>query len=294
MMPAVSVILPTCDRPDLWPRALASVLRQSWADLEVVLIDSNRRTPPISSKPEWAGLLADPRVVLVARPHAPCAAAARNLGLTVARGEWVTYLDDDDEYHPDKVAAQLALARETGASLVVCGYTVVLPRRRRSRQISQAEFRGDALLTAANWGTPMLFHRRDPRVCFDEVLPAGEDEAFAHTFMERNDVKFVPNCACSLVEVHPQIEAARVHRGEAVWRAYRATWCIVHRRYSREARRAYLAMGCIVRAQNGHGSFVHFARCAITVLRTRGLGAWRLVANATAHRFGVLSKWAVS
>ena len=104
MMPAVSVILPTCDRPDLWPRALASVLRQSWADLEVVLIDSNRRTPPISSKPEWAGLLADPRVVLVARPHAPCAAAARNLGLTVARGEWVTYLDDDDEYHPDKVA----------------------------------------------------------------------------------------------------------------------------------------------------------------------------------------------
>ena len=293
-MLAVSVILPTCDRPDLWPRALASVLRQSWTDLEVVLVDSNRRTPPITAKPEWAALLSDPRVVLVARPHAPCAAAARNLGLAVARGEWVTYLDDDDEYLPDKVATQLALARETAAPLVLCGYTVVLPRRRRSRQISQTEFRGDALLTGANWGTPMLFHRRDPRVWFDETLRAGEDEVFAHGFIEKNDVRFVPNCACSLVEVHPQIEAARVHRSDVVWQAYRATWRIVHKRYSRRARRAYLAMGCIVRAQGGHGGLAHFVRCAIAVLRTRGLSAWRLVANATVHRFGLLRKWAVS
>jgi len=293
-MPAVSVILPTCDRSDLWPRALKSVLQQSWRDLEVIVVDSNRMTPPIASSQEWAGFLADPRVVVVARPHRPCAAAARNLGLAVAQGEWVTYLDDDDEYEVDKVAAQLALARETGAPLVLCGYTVVLPNRRRTRQVSQLEFRGDALLTSANWGTPMLFHRRQPEIGFDETLPAGEDEAFAHDFIERNDVKAVPNCVRSLVVVHPQIEAARVHRGEAVWKAYRATWRIVHRRYSRQARRAYLAMGCIVRAQNGYGNFRHFARCAITVLRTRGRGSWRLVANATAHRFGVLSKWAVS
>jgi len=293
-MPAVSVILPTCDRAELWPRALASVLRQSWTDLEVILVDSNRRTPPIAATSNYAALLADPRVVLVARPHAPRAAAARNLGLAAARGEWVTYLDDDDEYAPDKVAAQLALARETGAPLVLCGYTVVLPRRRRSRQISTAEFRGDALLTAANWGTPMLFHRHDPRIRFDESLPAGEDEAFAHRFIESNDVHVVPNCARSLVEVHPQVEAERVHRGEAVWQAYRATWRIARRRYSRQALRAYLAMGLIVRAQGGHGNLAHFIGCASAVLRFRGLGAWRLVANATAHRFGLLRKWAVS
>ncbi|MBK9990471.1 MAG: glycosyltransferase family 2 protein [Verrucomicrobia bacterium] len=293
-MPAVSVILPTCDRSELWPRALASVLRQSWTDLEVVLIDSNRQTPPIAAKPEWATLLSDPRVVVVALPHAPCAAGARNLGLKAAKGEWITYLDDDDEYEPGKVAAQLSLARDTGAPLVLCGYTVVLPHRRRTRQVSRAEFRGDDLLIAANWGTPMLFHRREPQVWFDERLRAGEDEAFAHRFIERNGVQFVPNCARSLVTVHPQVGAARVHRGEVVWKAYQATWRIVRRRYAREARRAYLAMGCIVRAQNGHGSFVHFVRCAIMVLRTRGLGAWRLVANATAHRLGVLSKWAVS
>lgn len=293
-MPAVSVILPTCDRPDLWPRALVSVLRQSWTDLEVILVDSNRRTPSIVVKPEWAGLLADPRVVVVAQPHRPCAAGARNVGLAAARGEWVTYLDDDDEYEVGKVAAQLALAREKKASLVLCGYTVMLPSRRRMRQVSQIEFKGDALLTAANWGTPMLFHRREPGVGFDETLPAGEDEAFAHSFILRNDVKVVPNCARSLVVVHPQIAAARVHRGEAVWQAYRATWRIVHRRYSRRARRAYLAMGCIVRAQNGFGGTMHFFRCAVTVLRTRGLGSWRLVANATAHRFGLLGKWAVS
>jgi glycosyltransferase involved in cell wall biosynthesis len=293
-MPTVSVILPTCDRPDLWPRALASVLRQSWTDLEVVLVDSNRRAPPIAAKPDRAGLLADARVVVVAQPHRACAAAARNVGLAAARGDWITYLDDDDEYEVDKVAAQLALARQNGASLVLCGYTVVLPKRRRTRQVSQTEYRGDALLMAANWGTPMLFHRRDQRVRFDETLRAGEDEAFAHDFIEKNDVKFVPNCVRSLVTVYPQIGGARVHRGDAVWKAYRTTWHLTHIRYSRQARRAYLAMGCIVRAQGGYGGRRHFLWCALTVFRTRGLGAWRLVANATAHRFGVLSKWAVS
>lgn len=293
-MPAVSVILPTCDRPALWPRALESILRQSWTDLEVVLVDSNRQSAPLRDTEAFAAFKKDDRVVVVDRPHAPSAAGARNAGLAAARGEWVTYLDDDDLYLADKIECQHALAKQTGAAIVLCGYTVVMPRRRRTRQVAVNEFRGDALLTAANWGTPMLFHRNDPAARFDEELRAGEDEVFAHAFLLRHGVTTVPNCPRSLVEVFPQVGQSRVHYGDAAWKAYRANWCQVRGHFSGGAIRQYLAMGRIVRAQSGHGNAAHFMRCARAVLATRGIGGWRLAANATAHRYGLLKRWVVS
>ena len=294
-MLAVSVIVPTCDRPGLVGRALQSVLVQTQADLEVVLVDNNRRTAPVRQNPGLARMLDDPRVVIVPGGLARNAAAARNAGLAVARGEWITYLDDDDEYHPEKIAAQYALAQATGAPLVLCGYTVILPHRRRVRQVHTAEFRGDELLLDANWGTPFLFHRRDPQVRFDENLSAGEDTLFAQTFLRRYAVKAVPNCARSLVNVFPQLDAPRVHRdGEAIWRSFRATVRLAGPRHSRAARRGYLAMGRLFRAQFGYGNLAYFAGCAWAALRTRGPRAWRLVVNAAAHRTGRFKHWVVS
>jgi len=292
---AVSVILPTCDRPELVGRALRSVLTQTRADLEVVLVDNNRRTAPVRQNPGLARMLEDPRVELVSGGLASSAAAVRNAGLAVARGEWITYLDDDDEYHPEKIAAQFALAQATGAPLVLCGYTVVLPRRRRVRQVDAAEFRGDELLLEANWGTPLLFHRRDPQARFDENLSSGEDTVFAQAFLLRHAVQAVPNCARSLVNVFPQLNAPRVHRdGEAIWRSFESTVALAGSRYSPAAVQGYLAMGRLFRAQFGHGNFAHFLGCAWVTLRTRGPGAWRLVVNATARRTGLFKRWVVS
>ncbi len=294
-MPAVSVILPTCDRPQLWPRALASVAAQTFSDWEVLLVDSNRDAPPVKGQAEWEAWRNDARVRLLEEVHAPCSGAARNVGLRAVRGEWVTYLDDDDVYCPGKIARQLERARSENADLVLCGYTVVLPRRRRVRQASVKEFCGDALLAEATWCTPLIFHRRSEGVWFDETLRAGDDEVFAQALVLKRGIARVPNCAESLVEMHPQVGAARVHADmEAVWRACRVNAKQVRGRYSREARRAYLAMGRLVRAQGGHGSAEHFARCAWAAMLTRGPGAWRLVANATARRLGVFREWVVS
>jgi glycosyltransferase involved in cell wall biosynthesis len=294
-MPAISVILPTRDRAALLPRALASVLRQTWTDFEVVLIDNNQTSPPVRENPLVTAWLADPRVVVMAGRAAASAAAVRNVALGVARGDWITYLDDDDEYHPEKLAAQFDLARVTGAPLVLCGYTVVLPRRRRTRQVQATEFRGDALLLEANWGAPFLFHRRDPAARFDETLTAGEDTPFALSFLQRHHATVVPNCARSLVEVYPQLDAPRVHRdGAAIWRSVETTVALVESSQSLAARRGYLAMGRLFRAQFGYGNIFHFLRCASAALVTLGPHSWRLVVNATARRLGWFKRWVVS
>lgn len=294
-MPTVSVILPTCDRPQLWPRALRSVLRQTFTDFEVLLVDSNRRTSPLREHPYIAEALTDPRVRLIEpSPPTTSSATARNAGLANARGDWVTFLDDDDEYRPDKIAAQLALAQETGARFVLCGYTVNLPRRRRTRQVDRTEFAGDEILTEPTWGTPMLFCQRDPELRFDETLRAGEDEVFAHAYFRRHNITRVPNCPRSLIDVYPQIGRARVHADrEATWEASQLNWRNAAGRFSEAARHEYLVKSRLVHAQN-YGSNAHFVGCVGTVLRVRGLKSWRLILNATARRYGLLKNWVVS
>jgi glycosyltransferase involved in cell wall biosynthesis len=111
--PAVSIILPTYNRATLLPRAVASALGQTHADFELIIVDDG-------SSDETAAVVAaltDPRIVYLPRPHGG-AAAAENAGLTIARGRFIGFLDDDDEWLPGKLAAQMAAfaseARDTG------------------------------------------------------------------------------------------------------------------------------------------------------------------------------------
>jgi glycosyltransferase involved in cell wall biosynthesis len=107
--PACSVVIP-------WHRGLAdlrravdSVLAQSLADFEIVVAANG------VSDESWAAattLASDPRYRAIRLPSADVA-AARNAGLDEARGELVFFLDADDRFHSDKLAAFVALQRRS-------------------------------------------------------------------------------------------------------------------------------------------------------------------------------------
>ena len=107
MTPQVSVVLPTHDRAHLLRAAAMSVLTQTFDDLELVIVDdgSTDRTPDVV-----ADLAAsDPRVRPVRLPVAGGAPAARNAGLAASSAPLVAYIDDDDEWLPQKLARQVAV-----------------------------------------------------------------------------------------------------------------------------------------------------------------------------------------
>lgn len=113
----VSVIVPTFKRADRLPAALDSLLAQDHRRIEVVVANDN------ALGSEWdgatRGLIAryeaeDPRVRSVHTSGATGGGAARNLACAEARGEYLAFLDDDDEFLPDKVSTQLAFMLERG------------------------------------------------------------------------------------------------------------------------------------------------------------------------------------
>ncbi|MBI5380789.1 MAG: glycosyltransferase family 2 protein [Opitutae bacterium] len=292
-MPAVSVILPTCDRAALLPRALASLLRQTCDDFEVLLIDNNRREPPLAEQPALASWLADPRVRLFSGAVATNAAQARNVGLSAARGEWVSYLDDDDAYQPDKLARQLSLARVTSAPLVLCGAAFHLPGRLRRVQCDATQWTGDDVLLRARWNTPLLFHRHPGALRFDAALGAGEDAEFAHRLLHGSGAAAVPVVPAALVDIFPQL-GPRVNAAAGPQLRAAARILAVRRgEFSRGARRRFVLATLLISAKRAGAP----ARCAEIGWRlwreSRGAD-WRTSANALLFCVPGLRRWLVS
>jgi len=110
-MPEVSVILPTMDRWSLLSRALASVLAQEDADLEVLVIDDGSS----DGTPARLAAIGDPRLRVLVQESNQGVSRARNRGIAAARGEWVAFLDDDDFWAPTCLREHLRSITDAGA-----------------------------------------------------------------------------------------------------------------------------------------------------------------------------------
>ncbi|MFT4112209.1 glycosyltransferase family 2 protein [Silvibacterium sp.] len=104
----VTVIIPTHQRPELLRRALASVVRQTYRKLEVIVVsdgDDCGETQAVVAE------FSDPRLHLAPLWVRRGAAQARNIGVRLATTPWIALLDDDDEWMPEKLALQMEAAR---------------------------------------------------------------------------------------------------------------------------------------------------------------------------------------
>jgi len=263
----------------LLPRAVASVLAQTETDFELLLIDNNRREPALTDQPETVVWLRDPRVRMIRPSDVRNASAARNAGLAVASAEWVTYLDDDDAYRPEKLARQLALARSTGAPLVLCGARFHLRGRVRDAQCDSDCWSGDGMLLKARWNTPLLLHRHPGGWRFDETLSSGEDAEFAQRLLAKADATSVPVVPSPLVDIYPQ-PGPRVNTLAAPLRPAAARILALRRGfYSRNARRRYVLQLLMALAKLARRP----GRCAALggrLLRESRGADWRPCANA--------------
>ena len=106
----VSVIIPTYKRASFIKRAIDSVLNQTYKDIEVIIVDDNN--PGDVDRKELEQIVAeysDDRLIYLQHEMNKNGAAARNTGISVARGEYITFLDDDDFFLDDRVEKAIAV-----------------------------------------------------------------------------------------------------------------------------------------------------------------------------------------
>ena len=117
----VTVITPTFNRCDLIAHAIRSVLNQTHTNLEMIIVDDNPDgSDARKSTKEIIDGFNDERIRYVTNEKNSGPSISRNNGIALATGDYITFLDDDDEYVEDKIEAQLSFMIENDLDLCFC------------------------------------------------------------------------------------------------------------------------------------------------------------------------------
>lgn len=267
--PLVSAVIPTRGRPALLLCAVRSALRQTWRPIEVIVVLDG-------ADAETAAHLAtitDPRLRVVTLPEPAGGCAARNAGVEAAQGEWIAFLDDDDEWFSDKIERQMEAVRHATVWFPIITCRVVAQSPRSSRVLPQRSYEG------AEPVADYLFCRRglsDPGGLMQtSTLLAQRDLLLAIPFRNglpgHQDWDWIIR-ACA----HEGVGVIMLTKPLAVWRVedlrnstsrtpqwqFSLAWIREMRPFiSRRAFAAFVAVQCVWRARKSHAGLA--ARLAI-------------------------------
>ena len=192
-MPIVSVIIPTYNAKELLAEAIGSVLSQTLADLEVVVIDDGST----DGTDEAVNAIDDPRIRFFHKDNGGVS-SARNAGLDKATGQFIAFLDSDDLYTPEYLETMVSAMENNPDYGVV--YTAVTNRYWDGRMV---DYR--AASCCSGWITKELFDRffllsqtcviRIPlakALFFDEQAGLSEDVDYFLQLSCRTQFLYVP------------------------------------------------------------------------------------------------------
>lgn len=104
----VSIIIPTYKRAEMLPRAICSVLEQTYKSIEVLVVSDNEPNDEYTARArETVESFKDERVRLITQERHINGAVARNVGIKASKGDYISFLDDDDYIDANKIERQV-------------------------------------------------------------------------------------------------------------------------------------------------------------------------------------------
>lgn len=193
----VSVVIPTYGRSDSLRRAVESVLKQTYNNIELIIVDDGSETPVIDTLTD---ISFDPLdSVTFIRHHTNRGAnVARNSGIRAATGEYVAFLDDDDRWDETKIHKQVNAFNESGSKIGVV-YTGLRAESPEGTTVTTPTAEGDVitdLLTGETFGqfsSVMVASDVIPEAGLpDERFPAWQDREWFFRLAQYCHFKPVP------------------------------------------------------------------------------------------------------
>jgi glycosyltransferase involved in cell wall biosynthesis len=175
-MASVSVVIPTYNREHLLERSLDSVLGQTLAADEIIVVDDGSTDNTVSTLKSL-----HPEVKLIQQDNLGVS-AARNAGIAASRHEWIALLDSDDVWHENKLERQISALKNDPEYLLCHSDEIWIRNGVRVNQMNKHKKAGGHLfqhclpLCAISPSAVMIRRSLFEEIgLFDETLPACED-----------------------------------------------------------------------------------------------------------------------
>jgi len=167
--------MPTYNRAKTIERSIQSVLKQTYQNLELIIVDDNSSDNTI----EIIKSIPDDRIKLITNPENKGASAARNIGIQAAKGDFIAFQDSDDEWMYNKLDTQIKDLFSYNVDIVSCAY--YQHKNGKIKKLPIVEIDDEnifSMLLYGNFiGTPSILGRRECFIneLFDERLPRFQD-----------------------------------------------------------------------------------------------------------------------
>lgn len=196
----VSVVIPTYKRSEMLQRAIESVLEQTYDDIECIVVNDNNPMDEFSQVlyEKIGKYKSDKRFHFIEQEVHKNGAAARNVGIQYAHGEYIAFLDDDDFWDIEKIEEQVAVLNDLPSDY---GAVSCLMRLYRRGKIYSANYpykdgyiHYEILARIISMGTGSLLIRRealDNAGYFDENLRRFQDPQLFSCLTEKYKVKLI-------------------------------------------------------------------------------------------------------
>lgn len=187
----ISIVIPTYNRPELLKKAIQSVLDQTYTNFEIIIIDDS------STKDNEKNIKSfnKKNIIYIKNKTRKGGGYSRNIGIKKAKGEFIAFLDDDDEWMPQKLEKQLKAFNNPKLGIVVC-YS--LDKRYDRVRISKPPENVDHkyLLKSFNLSSTSTYMVKkeilDKVGYFDTKLPSAQEYDLALRITKYYTVKTVP------------------------------------------------------------------------------------------------------
>lgn len=217
--PLVSVYITTKNRVTMLKRAVHSVLEQTYPNVEIIISDDGSTDETQQQVNQWCELYTN--IVYIRSSTSKGACHARNSAIRVAKGKFITGLDDDDRFTPERLQTFVDAYEPQYAFICSQAYnytgTKYVPSRYYGKTITQAQiFRRNCV------GNQVFFERQkalEAGVLFDESFPAWQDfEFFTHLIVKFGAAKRIHSRTYIM---HTDHEKERITNPKRIRQGYR-------------------------------------------------------------------------
>ncbi len=179
--PLVSIILPVYNAKNHIARCIESIRAQTYQNIQIIILNDGSRDISLPVCEMYRKV--DRRILLVDKDNSGVS-DTRNLGLRLAEGKYIQFVDSDDYIDPDYTEHLVTAAEEHSADLVIAPYKMVIPREMSSGRRLQEKL--SALLPGEEEETQDL-PEEEPEVRVYNFLPRGllDTEGFAMHLMDK-------------------------------------------------------------------------------------------------------------